>query len=227
MIDRTIAPQTLLEVLQFVAPFAGGSIPDANDQEFIDWVNWIGNKQDEYARRAFWRRCLTREVITISGETTVLPARFHKPNGLYMLIVDGIDWYDPEHQDTTVFVEMNNDPDSEDFAKWQLRFSESVSSQEAIIWYFANPPRPTQTTDKLILPGDMIGYAVLAEYYRTTGAEGSQDKAEEDAENRFEQYLSLEVVPPKNEIHRHTHKVNRLHRAKQYYTSRPNRNIQW
>lgn len=223
--------QTLGEVLNAMAPFAGGSIPDETDQEFLDWKNWVVNKQEEYARRAFWRRCLTREVFQIQGETTVLPDRFNRPNALFMLIVDGVDWKEtPNTDDQSIFVEMINDTEDEDFGKWQMRFLNPVTTAtDAILWYYANPPKPVALADKLLLPGDMIAYAALAEYFRTTGAEGSQDKAEEDAENRFTEYLSIEVIPDKSELLTFasaSRKVDYLKRAKGYYTSRPNRNYQ-
>lgn len=223
--------RTLGEVMNAMAPFAGGSTPDDTDQEFIDWKNWIINKQEEYARRAFWRRCLTREVIQINGETVVLPDRFNRPNALFMLVVDGVDWNDtPNTAEQSIFVEMINDPEDEDFGKWQMRFGTPLTEQkEAIIWYFANPPKPETLTDILLLPGDMIAYGALAEYFRTTGAEGSQDKAEEDAENRFSEYLSIEVIPDKSELIQFTvgnERTDYLKRARGYYTSRPNRSYQ-
>lgn len=222
---------TLGEVLNAMAPFAGGSIPDSQDQEFIDWKNWVVNKQEEYARRAFWRRCLTRELIQVSGETVVLPDRFNRPNALFMVIVDGIDWNEAGNTDgQSIFVEMINDIEDEDFGKWQMRFLNEVTEQkDAILWYYANPPKPVELTDKLLLPGDMIAYAALGEYFRTTGAEGSQDKAEEDAENRFSEYLSIEVIPNKSELltfSSGTTRVNYLNRARGYYTSRSGRNTQ-
>lgn len=222
--------RTLVDVLNFMAPFAGGSVPDGDSQEYSDWVRWIQIKQEEYARRAFWRRCLTREIITLNGETTVLPDRFNRPNALYMLIVDGVDWNEtPNTDEQNVFVEMNNDPDDANFGKWQMRFLNKADNDEAILWYFANPPKPTAESDILILPGDMIGYSALAEYFRTTGAEGSQDKAEEDAENRFIEYLSIEVIPDKSELLRNSEsdtRVDRLATARSYYANRSRRNYQ-
>lgn len=224
--------QTLQEVMQAMAPFAGGSIPAEDSQEYSDWIRWIGQKQEEYARRAFWRRCLTREEITLTtGFTTVLPTRFHKPNGLYMLIVDGVDWNEPDNEDEQyVFIEMINDPDDANFARWQMRFdNEVLTATTAIMWYFSNPPKPTVSTDKLLLPGDMVAYGSLQEYYRTTGSEGSEDKAEEMAENRFSEYISLEVIPDKKDLLRHSEKstrVDRLARARSYYTTRTGRNYQ-
>lgn len=224
--------RTLSEVLNAMAPFAGGSIPSEDSTEYADWVRWIAQKQEEYARRAFWRRCLTREEITIGGKTTVLPDRFHKPNGLYMLVVDGVDWQEtPNDDEQYVFIEMNNDPDDEDFGSWQMRFKNEVAAgTSAEMWYFANPPRPVASTDKLLLPGDMVAYGALQEYFRTTGAEGSEDKAELMAENRFNEYLALEVIPDKSDLLNFINsptKVNYLTKAKSYYASRSGRNNQY
>lgn len=187
--------------MNFMSPFAGGSVPNSTDQEYLDWRRWIVNKQEEYARRAFWRRLLKRDVLDIEGESVVLPDDFNKHNGLYIFAVNGVDWAEENNEaGISLYVEMITDPDDEDFGKWQVVFSESVDSAEATIWYFANPPAPVDPTDKVLLPGDMIGYGALGEYFRTTGAEGSQDKAEEDAENRFTTYISLEMIPPKYEL---------------------------
>lgn len=227
--------QTLGDVLSFMAPFAGGSVPDTDSTEYNEWVAWIQNKQEEYSRRAFWRRCLTREVITLTeGDTTqVLPDRFYKPNGLYMLIVDEIDWNEAGNSaGQTVFVEMVNDPDSSDYGKWQMRFDNEIEETDAtvIIWYFSQPAVPNASGDNLLLPGDMIGFAALAEYYRQANQEGSQDKAEADAENRFLEYLSLEVIPDKSELlvnsESQPSRVDRLLKAKNYYISRPGRSHQ-
>jgi hypothetical protein len=224
--------QTLGEVLALMAPFAGGSIPTETSTEYAEWVQWIQNKQEEYARRAFWRRCLTRETITLLGETTVLPDRFNRPNGLYILEVDGVDWNEtPNSDDQHVLIEMVNDPSSEDFGKWQLRFDTEVTeSTSAVIWYFSNPPKPVASTDKLLLPGDMVGYAALAEYFRQANQDGSMDKAEQDAENRFQEYLTMEMIPDKGELLTHRAGVTRkdhLTTARAYYASRTNRNSQW
>jgi len=227
--------------MDFMAPFAGGTVPAETDDEYAQWISWIQNKQEEYARRAFWRRCLTRETIelTLDDETVVLPDRFYKPNGLFMLIVTDdsdstktVDWNEAGNSDgQTIFVEMINDPDSSDFGLWQMRFDDAVEyTNTAVIWYFSQPPVPNALTDKILLPGDMIGFAALAEYYRQANQEGSQDKAEQDAENRFQEYLALEVIPDKSELLTNSEnqvtRVDRLLKAKAYYTSRPNRNYQ-
>ena len=227
--------------MDFMAPFAGGTVPQDGDTEYDEWVAWIQNKQEEYARRAFWRRCLTREEITLTDgdETVVLPDRFSRPNGLYMLIVTdstdstkSVDWNENGNSDgQSIFIEMVNDIDSSDFGKWRMRFDNEIEeTTTAVIWYFSQPPVPNALTDKILLPGDMIGYAALAEYYRQANQEGSQDKAEDDAENRFNEYLALEVIPDKSELLTNSEnqaiRVDRLGKARGYYASRVGRNYQ-
>lgn len=225
--------QTLGDVLDFMAPHAGGSVPDEDSTEYLEWVMWIKNKYEEYARRGFWRRTLTREVITLTegDETHVLPDRFFKPNGLYMCIVNEVDWNEPiNSDDQTIFIEMINDPEDANFGKWQMRFKNAVEETDAtvVIWYFSMPPIPGALTDKLILPGDMIGFAALGEYFRQANQPGSQDDAKADAENRFAEYMALEVIPAKNELltnsEQQTNKVDRLVAARNQYRNRPNRN---
>jgi len=219
--------------MDFMAPFAGGTVPSESDDEYAQWISWIQNKQEEYARRAFWRRCLTREVIELTaGDTThLLPDKFNRPNALYMLIVDGVDWNENGNSDgQTIFIEMINTYDDEYYGRWQMRFDNAVVTTDAtvIMWYFSNPPVPNALTDKILLPGDMIGFAALAEYYRQANQEGSQDKAEQDAENRFKEYLALEVIPDKSDLLTNSEsqvtRTDRLVIARAYYGSRPNRN---
>ena len=222
--------KTLLDVLTFMKPFAGGTVPDETSEEYLEWVSWVQIRQEEYAKRGFWRRLLSRKSIVLDGETIALPDNFHKHNGLYVLDVNGVDWAESENQDNmTVFVEMETDSTEAAFGDWQLRLSQSVSNVDAILWYFANPPKPDSPTDIVLLPGDLLGYGALIDYYRQANQEGSMDKAEEDAENRFITYLSLEMIPPKYELLSFsTHgasRVDRLERAKSYY-GRANRNTQ-
>lgn len=231
--------QTLGDVLDFMAPFAGGSVPDSGSVEYDQWVMWIINKQEEYGRRAFWRRQLTRDTIAITegDETILLPDRFYKPNGLYMFIVTndegvGVDWNEHGNSDEqTIFIEMINDPDDANFGKWQARLLNAVEeTATAVIWYFSQIPTPGATTDKLLLPGDMVGYAALGEYFRQANQAGSQDDARDEAENRFAEYLALEVIPDKSTLltnrENNVTRVDRLLRAKSYYYSRPGRNQQ-
>ena len=149
-----------------------------------------------------------------------------------MLVVDGVDWQEtPNNDGQYVMIEMINDPEDENFGSWQMRFSVEVEAgTEAVIWYFSNPPKPVDSDDILLLPGDMVAYGVLQEYYRTTGAEGSEDKAEEMAEGRFLEYLGLETLPDKSDLLTHmespTH-VDRLVLARNQYRNRNRRNTQY
>lgn len=229
--------QTLGDVLSFMAPHAGGSVPDSDSTEYTEWKRWVQNKYEEYARRGFWRRTLTRETLAITedDETALLPVRFFKPNGLYMFIVTNsdtgvaVDWNEnPNSANQTTFVEMINDPEDENFGRWQVRFGTAVpETTTAVIWYFAMPPIPGASDDKLILPGDMIGFAALAEYFRQANQPGSQDDARNDAENRFAEYMALEVIPDKSELLTNAEQpVNRKDRlvvARSYYESRTGR----
>lgn len=197
--------RTMGDVMRYVmAPSAGGTVPGSNEEEYAQWVSWIQQKQEEYAVRGFWLRLLTRETISIAGDTTVLPDRFHKPNGLYILEVpdpngdEPINYADPD--DPQVSVEMISDPEDEDFGKWQMRFKETQETATATMWYFAAPPVPEVESDTILLPGDMVGFAALGEYFRSAGEDGSQDKAETDAENRFQEYLTLEQIPERSKL---------------------------
>ena len=215
-----------------MAPFAGGSVPVTTNKEYDHWVSWICQKQEEFARRGNWRRCLTRAEITLeAGETTVLPIRFFRPNGIYMLIVDGVDWMDTENEDgQSIFIEMINDPDDDNFGRWQMRFGDEIQEDTtAILWYFSNPPKPAVPADKLLLPGDMVAYAALQEYFRTSNQQGYEDEMKSMAENRFAEYLALEGLPAKNELltfRTSPKRIDRLAKARSYYEVRLNRNNQ-
>lgn len=234
MSTANITISTLAQCLSFMASFAGGSVPSVTDSEYLDWVRWIAIKQEEYAKRGFWRRLLTKADLSIVAdeETTVLPDNFHKSNGLYVLEVDGVDWAEPSNSDGQVlFVEMCIDSTDEDYGKWRIRYATiPTESSTATLWYFAAPPTPSSPTDILILPGDMIAYGALTEYFRTSNQEGSMDKAEQDAENRFISYLSLEMIPSRYELlsfgNGKPTRTDRLTTAKNYYRSRINRNTQ-
>lgn len=218
------------DVMAFIAPYSGGAVPSEGSTEYEDRLRWTQVKQEEYARRGFWRRCLRRESfsITADDETTTLPDSFNKPNGLYIFLVGDVDWMEDDNEDEQILtVEMDNDPGSDDFGSWRVRYKTPVTENTtATIWYFGNPPKPESGTDKLLLHGDMIAYGVLSEFYRSINAEGSQDDARNEAENRLTSYQALEVIPPKNEILRmatSTRKTDFLVKAKQQYAYRTNR----
>jgi hypothetical protein len=221
---------TLSDVMNYMAPSAGGSVPSETDEEYSQWRQWIQVKQEEAARRGFWRRLLTRDTLSLTaGSTSILmPPRFHKPNGLYVFEVDGEDWMDPNRIEkaNNIFIQMINDPDDANFSRWEAQFIEIEADATATIYYFANPPKPVEAADKLLLPGDMIAYGALSEYFRTTNLEGSQDDARNEFENRMTAYLSREVIPPRNELlnfQTNPRRIDRLHLARQMYQVRPDR----
>ena len=230
---------TVADVLTFIAPYSGGSVPSSGSTEFNNRLGWIQTKQEEYARRGFWRRLLRRYPLTIaaSSDYTYLPTDFNRPNGLYIFLVDDVDWNEDNNEDDiSLTVEFDSDLTVEvggeditntNYAKWRVRYSETISAEtDATIWYFRNPPKPTATTDKLLLPGDMIAYGVLSEYYRSINADGSQDDARIEAENRMSSYLAQEVIPPKNELLRFataTTKTDFIYKTKQYFATRSDR----
>lgn len=218
---------TLGDALTAMAPFAGGSVPDTNSQEYLDWISWVVKKQEEFAKRGFWRRTLTRLEDTVDGLTYVFPDRFNRPNGLFTFVVDGVDWNEPGNSDLqSIFIEMINDIEDEDFGKWQARFSVEADNQDFVAYYFANPPKPVALTDKLLLPGDMITLGALSEHFRTTGAEGSQDEAKNTAEDLFGEYLALEVLPDKGTLLTHKEnltRVDRLVKGRSYFANREGR----
>jgi hypothetical protein len=195
---------TVDDVLLYIAPYSGGAVPSVGSDEYKARLRWIQNKQDEYSRRGFWRRCMRHQEVTLTAadESLLLPLSFQKPNGLYILEVDGDDWMEQNNEyEQVVNVEMINDPTDINFTRYQAVFTKPVdATTTAIMWWFASPPKPETGTDLLLLPGDMIAYGALSEYYRSINAEGSQDDARNEAENRMTSYLAQEMIPAKNEL---------------------------
>lgn len=222
---------TLDDVMKFMAPLAGGSIPPSGTDEYNNWVMWIGQKIHEDSYRGFWRRLLTNKPITITAnqETMLLPNNFQKINGIYVLDVDGVDWNEPDNIDKQVlFVEMESDSTDPDYGLWRVRFNVvPTTTRTATLWYFFAPAIPVNPTDKMVLPGDMIAFGSLQEYFRSAGAEGSQDDVRDEHENRYNNYLSLEVLPSKQELlswsSHHGTRVDLVTKAKNYYRSRNRR----
>lgn len=195
---------TVDEVFDFIKPNVGGAVPDSDTDEYQDWLHWIQVRQEEFARRGFWRRLLkkTTLALTTADETALLPADFHKPNGIYVMAVGDVDWASEGNTDEQMlFPELDLDFNSLTYGRWIVRFRDAISSDAtATMWYFANPPMPTTGSDKIILPGDMLGYAVMSDYFRADGSEGSQDDARVEANNRFNEYLTLEMLPAPGEL---------------------------
>lgn len=222
---------TLSDVLSFMAPSLGGAVPSEDSDEYTDWVRFVNVKYEEASRRAFWRRLLTREDLTITADATevLLPVRFSRANALYILYVDEVDLGDPDREpdEQDIFAEMVNDPDDDDFGRWKLTFSTAIeTAQTAPFWYFATPPKLVDSTDKLLLPGDMIAYGAMAEVFRTTNLEGSQDDARTEYENRFANYLATEMIPERNKILKFISNPqggSRSIRARNRYSIRPDR----
>lgn len=222
---------TLGEALAFIAPSAGGAVPGDTTSEYADWVRFIQVKYEEASRRGFWRRLLTKTTLSLTaGDTSVLlPIRFQRANSLYICYVDGVDLGDPDRipDDQDIFAEMINDPLDANFGRWRLTFSTAVvATQSAPFYYFATPPKPTATTDKLLLPGDMVAYGAMAEIFRTTNLEGSQDDARAEYENRLQNYLAMEMIPERNKMLSFTtnpREINRSLEARNRYGVRPDR----
>jgi hypothetical protein len=199
---------TLSDAMQFIAPNAGGSVPDATSEEYSAWRMAIQTKYEEAARRGFWRRLLVKDdTLTVreGDESVVLPIQFQRANALYIFAMNGEDLADPDRvmddDSQTIFLQQITDPDDEDFGLWQANFKYPIEEDlDIILWYFALPPKPVDPTDKFLLPGDMIAYGAMSEIFRTSNLEGSQDDARIEYENRFNTYIGLEVIPPRNEL---------------------------
>jgi hypothetical protein len=191
--------ETLGDCLEAMAVYAGGSVPASNEIEYDQWLGWIQRGQEDAAKRGFWGRLLVpADLAIVAGEqTAILPDNFHKRNGIYVLTVDGTDW-----------ASKNNDADQvltvyKDFATgaWVVRFKE-VPTADATgkLWYFYNPPIPTDLEDVLYLDGEMIMFYALKEFYRKSQQPGSLDDARIEYENRFEEGLTNEVLPTVQEL---------------------------
>lgn len=183
-----------------MASYAGGSVPSSSSPEYAEWRRWVQLSQQDAANRTFWRRFLIPEDVTITADQDYinLPDKFSKINGLYGLIVSGVDWSEPGNIDSQhIFVYM--DPTT---AAWKAKFTGFTPTQTvtAKLWYFYNPPKPVDETDPIYLDGEMIGFGALKEYFRKKGELGSLDDARIEYENRFESLAALEVIPSKQEL---------------------------
>lgn len=227
MLEQSQRLQTLQDVLNFMAPSLGGSVPDENSEEFSQWLLAIQVKYEEASRRGFWRRLLTKDTVSLTegDESIMLPARFQRANSLYIFYVDGVDLADPDRtpDDQDIFAEQINDPDDLNFGRWRITFSTPVEeTQTAPIWYFATPPFPEDLTDKILLPGDMVAYGAMSEIFRHTNLEGSLDDARIEYENRLATYLAMEEIPERNKLLTFVTNpkgLNRTDLARQQYSS--------
>lgn len=212
------------QVMQFMAPYAGGSIPASSDVEYHNWRRWIQLGQQDAANRGFWRRLLIPTAVTITKDIDhiSLPDNFHKVNGLYLLEVNGVDWAEANNTaGQRLYVYM--DPET---ATWRckfLGFTPVTTVSDATLWYFYNPPLPVGENDPIYLDGEMVGFYALKEYFRKARQPGSQDDARIEYENRLRELLSLEVLPSKQELARfipyHQH-LGQSASERQFYTGR-------
>lgn len=183
-----------------MARYAGGSVPATTDTKYSDWVRSIQLGQEDAAKRGFWGRLLTKADLTITEdeETAVLPDDFHKRNGIFVLLVDGVDWNDPKNSaDQTLHVEMRLSD-----GKWIVRFTGFTPTADATgtLWYFYNPPVPEDEDDPLYLDGEMIMFYALIEYFRAKKQFGSLDDARLEYNNRFSELIGLEMLPSPHEL---------------------------
>ena len=215
---------TLGDILTWMAPYAGGSIPQSNDPAYANWIRWIGLGQEDAANRTFWRRFLIPKVITITADVDILslPDDFNKINGVYVLNVNGVNWAAPNNEDgQRLWVYM--DPAT---ATWKLKFigftpTETVT--DAVLWYFYNPPTPQAEDDPMYLNGEMCGYYALKEHFRKNSQMGSMDDARIEYENRFEGLTDLEVIPSPQELismTSYSRYLNQSPSEKQFYNGR-------
>lgn len=231
---------TVNSVMGLMAPFAGGAVPDINSTEYANWMMWIQQKYEEASRRGFWRRLLVESTLSLTkdDEVVYLPVDFQRNNSLYILVVDEIDLCDPDRtpDGQSIFVSMDTSPTvivngspvtNSYFGRWKIRFGTPISAtQTAPIWYFCAPPKPTAGADKLLLPGDMLSYGALIEYFRGASLPGSQDDARIEFENRMNDYQAMEVIPSRYEILKFVTNPRGLDRsqvAKSRYAIRPDR----
>lgn len=216
--------KTLGDIMTWMAPYAGGSIPPASDSAHTNWIRWIGLGQEDAANRTFWRRFLIPKVITITANDDVLdlPDDFNKVNGVYVLNVNGVNWAAPNNEDgQRIWVYM--DPVTAEYKLKFIGFTPTETVTDAVLWYFYNPPTPQADSDPIFLNGEMCGYYALKEHFRQNSQMGSMDDARIEYENRFEGFSDLEVIPSPQELISMTSYQKFLNQSpseKQFYTGR-------
>lgn len=202
---------TVNEIMSFIAPNAGGSVPEVDSEEYAQWLLAIQVKYEEASKRGWWRRLLQKDdtlSVSAGDEFVVLPEQFQRANALYIFALggaEGEDLADPDRiintDSQTIFLQQILDPEDEDYGLWQANFKFPIEEdQDIILWYFATPPVPTSGEDRVVLPGDMVAFGAMSEIFRSTNLEGSQDDARIEYENRITNYLSIEMIPPRNEL---------------------------
>lgn len=197
---------TLGDVLEALAPYAGGEVPDSSDEEYGWLVTWVQMGQSDLAKRAFWRCLLTPlEDITIEAGSNkfYLPDDFYKHNAINMLVYEDVDISKEGNSlgmKIGVFQERIINEADQSEVKWYILFDQTFEVETTMMLsYYAFPPIPTTANDQLSLDGEAILFFALTEYYRQTGETGSQDDANQNYENRFNELISLENIPQDQE----------------------------
>lgn len=192
--------ENLGDVLAGMAVYAGGSVPASSSPAYSQWIRWIQLAQYDIAKRGFWARCLVKANLTITANSdhAELPADFFKRNGIYVLNVSGEDWA----SNSNISGQRINVVKDAVTGKWTVQFIGYTPTVSATgeLWYFYNPPVPTDETDVIFFDGEMIMFGALKEYFRQSRQPGSQDDARTEYENRFNENLNLEMLPTPQEL---------------------------
>jgi len=192
--------ENLGDVLNAMSSYAGGSIPAATTTAYAQWVRWVQLAQYDIAKRGFWTRCLVPANLTITKDvdTAILPADFFKRNGIYVLNVGDEDWASKANPSGQVLLPYKN----QTTGVWTVKFTGFTPTESAtgVLWYFYNPPVPTDLDDPIWFDGEMVMFGALKEYFRQSRQPGSQDDARTEYENRFMENLNLEVLPTSQEL---------------------------
>lgn len=210
--------ENLGDCLQAISPYIGGSVPADSTSEYQNLVRWISLAQEDAAKRAQWRRLLTKATLSLTaGDTEVLlPDDFHRRNGLFMFIVGDVDWSEQDNP-TGALLNIVQDQTT---GKWKILFNLPIESDcVATVWYFFLPPTPVEQTDPLFLDGEMIMFGALKEHFRKARQPGSQDDARIEYENRLREQLSLDNTPTKQEIMRWSYPEKFKRSDRGYYYS--------
>lgn len=197
---KSDAIENLGDVLNAMSSYAGGSIPADTTIAYAQWVRWVQLAQYDVAKRGFWTRCLVKADLTITANVdyAVLPDDFFKRNGIYVLNVGDEDWASKANPSGQVLLPYKD----QITGKWAVKFVGFTPTKDTIgtLWYFYNPPVPTDLVDPIWFDGEMIMFGALKEYFRQSRQPGSQDDARNEYENRFNENLSLEVLPTPQEL---------------------------
>lgn len=193
--------ENLGDVLAGMAVYAGGSIPADSSPAYAQWIRWVQLSHYDVAKRGFWTRCLAPKTITITSgvDYIELPDDFFKRNGIYVLNVSGEDWASNSNLSGQRLHVYKN----QTTGKWTCKFigyTPTTTVTDAVLWYFYNPPIPTDLTDEIWFDGEMIMFGALKEYFRQSRQPGSQDDARTEYENRFNENLNLEMLPTPQEL---------------------------